>query len=123
MGDVVSLYNGPTLVCTAHDAAFHETMSARIATMYAYNKSLLIDETTMQTSIAALRVNNGAMGVNNVTMRACNATMRVCNSTMEACNAALQVNKNVLTRYITRGYKKWPIFREPNRRFWPWPRK
>ena len=84
--------------------------------MHAYNKSLSIDETTMQTSIAALQVNNGAMGVNNVTMRACN-------STMEACNAALQINKTVLTRYITRGYRQWPLFHEPNRPFWPWSRK
>ena len=53
-GDVVSLCNG--------------LMSACIATMHAYNEWLLINKRTMQTSHAALRVNNGAMGGNNVTM-------------------------------------------------------
>ena len=109
MGDVVALYNG--------------LMSACIATMYAYNEFLPVNKRTMQTSHAALQVNNGAMWGNNVIAQVCNVTMQAYNATMEACNAALQINKNVLNRYITRGYKKWPIFREPNRRFWPWSRK
>ena len=96
-----------------------------------------IDKRTRQTYHAALQFNNGAMEVNNATMQARNAMMEVCkitmqarnatmevyNVTMEACNATLQINKNVLTRYITRDYKKWPIFRGPKRRFWPWSRK
>ena len=45
------------------------------------------------------------MGGYNVTMRACNATMRACNGIKKACNAALQINKNVLNHYITRGYQ------------------
>ena len=105
------------------DAGFNGAMSACIATMYAYNESMSINKTTMQTAIGSLQVNNvtmeaynGAMGVNNVAMEAYNAALR-------AYNAVLQINKNVLTRYITRGYKKWPIFREPNRPFWPWSRK
>ena len=50
-------------------------MSACIATMYAYNEWLLIDKTTMQTSIAALQVNNVAMEAYNATMEACNAAL------------------------------------------------
>ena len=84
----------------------------------------------MEACNVAMRASIGSLQVNNVAMEACNATMglnnvamEAYNATMEACNAALQINKNVLTRYITRGYRKWPIFREPNRRFWPWSRK
>ena len=56
-------------------------------------------------------------------MQVCNGTMQAYNATMKVCNAALQVTKNVLTLYTMGGYVKWPIFREPNRRFWPWSRK
>ncbi|MCX5682160.1 MAG: hypothetical protein NT049_00525 [Planctomycetota bacterium] len=114
-----------------------KALSACIATMHACNGSLPIDKTTMQTSHAALQVNNVTMEACNATMEAYNVTvqagnatmglnnvaMEAYNVTMVACNAALQINKNVLTRYITRGYKNWPIFRAPNRRFWPWSRK
>jgi len=50
-------------------------MSACIATMYAYNEWLLIDKTTMQTSIAALQVNNVTMEAYIGTMEAYNVTM------------------------------------------------
>jgi hypothetical protein len=43
------------------DAGFNGAMSACIATMHAYNGSLPIDKTTMQTSHAALQVNNVMM--------------------------------------------------------------
>lgn len=91
----------------------------------------------MQTFHAALQVNNvtiearnATMGVYNVTVQVCNAavglnnvTMGAYNGALQAYNAALRINNNVLTRCITRGYRKWPIFREPNRPFWPWSRK
>lgn len=50
-------------------------MLACNATMHATNEWLLIDKTTMQTSIAALQVNNVAMQACNGTMQAYNVTM------------------------------------------------
>jgi hypothetical protein len=57
------------------DAGFNGLMLACNATMHATNEWLLIDKTTMQTSIAALQVNNVAMQACNGTMQAYNVTM------------------------------------------------
>ena len=91
--------------------------------MEACNAAMGVNNVAMQAYNAAMEVNNVAMEACNATMGLNNVAMEAYNATMEACNAALQINKNVLTRYITRGCKKWPIFRAPNRPFWPWSRK